>query len=263
VFLIGLKDYLKRIQNTRRVSFVLAGRDVFLRYGGSYLGPVWTLLHPLFQIAIFYFVFAVVMQSGRESFVVWLSIGVIFWIWNAEAIQFSAGCIRNNLNLISNVANFPVEALPVSVGLSTMFNCLIGIPILLALALISHLSLQNIAWLPLVMMLNLIFLVGVGTVLAILGARYRDVQYLAQHTMSFLFFASPIVYHIQAVPAEYRAAMYLNPFYSFIELYRWIFGARQESVWHEFAAVSLAFAIALGVGAAASARARVSLTRGM
>jgi lipopolysaccharide transport system permease protein len=196
----------------RALLKALIVRFITIRYRGSVLGFLWSLLNPLCLMLVYTLVFHFYIRfDSGENYALFLFCGLLPWIWTASALAESASAIVNNGHLITKSA-FPAHILP-TVAIGTNFiNFLLSLPILGVFLIINNKS-PNSAWfaLPIIFVLNFIFLYGLGLVVASLNVIYRDVQHIVANLLSFLFFLCPIVYSIKVIPKTHLIAFTLNP----------------------------------------------------
>lgn len=174
-------------------------RDLMSRVNGSALGAGWLLLQPLFMFAVYYAVFGMLFgdrsATGEASaqFALYLFSGVIVWQAFAEASTVSCAMIVDNGNLVKKVA-FPSEALFVHVGAVALVVYLLGAAVCVATALI--VGVGAVGWsllgLPLVMLAQFVFTLGLGMLLANANVFVRDVGQLWRIVVSAWMFLSPV-----------------------------------------------------------------------
>lgn len=210
----------------RDLLYNLVVRDLKVRYKHSALGFFWSLLNPLLLMAVFTFVFTQLLPSDktRPAFPVFFLCALLPWNWCATAVMGTLSSIVGNGHLIKKVY-FPREMLPVSVVLSTMVNFLLSIPaLLLLMALLRPNFNAHMAWVPLLVVTQMLFLIGLGFLLSSLNVFFRDTSVLVEVGLSAWFFLTPIIYDAKDVAGQFSNLMYyLNPMASIIANYRDIF----------------------------------------
>lgn len=132
----------------RRLVWDFVRRDLRSRYAGSSLGFFWSVVQPLANLAVYMFVFNVVIKARwsdsmtqAEVSLVMLT-GFLAWATHAETLARSTTCVQDNSNLIQKVV-FPAEVLPTYLSLSAMVSLLVGLPIILAGMLLYSKGLPN------------------------------------------------------------------------------------------------------------------------
>ena len=201
-------------------------RDVKGRFAGSMAGILWTLIHPLANMAVYLFLFSMVIrlrvtvgETGTDSFAVFFLTGLIPWLIFSEGLSRSVGCLIENANLITKVV-FPVELLPASTVLSSFI--VNGIGMLLFMIYLLFEGYAHGAWvfLAVIIPMQVLFTWGLAYGLAAACVFMRDIRELLGIVLMIWFYVTPIIYPISMVPKVLRSAMVLNPMCGFMELYR-------------------------------------------
>ncbi|MBD8873280.1 ABC transporter permease [Rhodanobacter sp. DHB23] len=203
------------LRRHRLLLYRLVVRDVSLRYKGSVLGFLWSMLNPLALLALFSFVFGVVMHarwgSAQQNFSLVIYSGLILFIFLSDVINKAPTLIVQNDNYVKKVI-FPLDVLPaVTVG-GALVNLLLAMLILLAGELLLTGALPW-TWIfaPLVVLPLLMLVLGVAYFLASLGVYLRDIAQVTGILAMVLMYLSPILYPVDMVPPEYRGWLDLNP----------------------------------------------------
>lgn len=215
----------------RELILNLVIRDLKVRYKNSVLGFLWSLVNPLLMMVIFTVVFTIMLPgSGVENFPVFVLCGILPWNFFSASVIGSTNSIVGNAHLIKKVY-FPREVLPISVVFSNLVNFLLALVVLFAM--ISLFGIRLTPWalfLPLVILTQVVFTVGIAFVLSTLNVFYRDTQVIMEVLMLAWFFLTPVFYPITILPQSHlllgfnldiqRLAYILNPMASLIASYR-------------------------------------------
>lgn len=199
-------------------------RDLQVRYQGSFLGNAWAVLHPLATLAVYVFVFSVILNlrfgpPGHGGFALFLMAGLLPWLAFAETVQRATTVITGNANLVKKVV-FPLEVLPASLVASSLVNLVIGLAILLvAVAFTVGLG-PALAWLPAIGLVQVMFTLGIAWGLASLGVFVRDLAMGIGLLLNILLYLSPILYPAAMVPVAWRWVFDYNPIAFWVEAYR-------------------------------------------
>ena len=213
----------------RELIISLVQRDVIGRYRGSALGIVWSLVHPMFMLAVYTFVFSVVFQarwdSGNDSkaeFALVLFAGLIVFNLFAECINRAPSLITSNVNYVKRVV-FPLEILPWVVLGSALFHALMSIVVwLLFYAILFGLPKLSILLLPAVVLPLILLTMGLTWFFAALGVYMRDISQVTTIITTVLMFLSPIFYPVSALPKNFQPVLLLNPLAPALEQFRGI-----------------------------------------
>ena len=198
----------RRILRFRSLLATLTLRELKARYRGSALGFLWSLINPLLLLAVYSFVFGVAFKpshrAGTEPYALFLVTGLFPWIWVSSSWNEAAVSLAANAGLIKK-AVFPAELLPIVSVLANGAHFLLALPILgAALAAGRALGQPVGGWsallLPLVVGLELVLLAGGALALAALNAHFKDVKDILANVLTLLFFLTPILYPLAAIP---------------------------------------------------------------
>ncbi len=205
--------------------------EVKARYKSSVLGFVWSLLNPLAMMVVFTIIFGVLWPNNQiEKYPIFLLCGLLPWNYFAASTTSSINSVVGNGNLIKKVY-FPREVLPIATVLAQLVNFLLAFLVLFAVLLIfrSHFS----AWLwvlPLIILVQTCFTLGIAFILSTLHVFYRDTMIVMEVVMMAWFFLTPVFYSVTQFPATYRLLGYevnvhrliyiVNPMASLINVYR-------------------------------------------
>lgn len=194
------------------LTVTLASTDFKLRYFGSALGYVWSLVRPLLFFAVLYFVFTTLFHAGKgvPHYPVYLLTSIMLWNFFIETTGGCVQCLVQREGLLRKI-RFPRLVIPLSVALTAMFNLTINSVVVLAFALATGVT-PRLTWLemPVLVALLTTLSVGVGMLLSALFVRFRDIQPIWDVTTQILFYCSPIIYVSAQYKGLIRIAM-INP----------------------------------------------------
>lgn len=235
-------NIVKDLYNYRELLKTNIKKDVGGKYKNSFLGVIWSFISPLLQIAVYALVFQVILKSDIENYTVYLCCGLIPWQYFSSVVLRGAASIIDNGSIIKKVY-FPREILPISVVTSEGVNFLISTVIILGFVIFGGIGLSiNILWYFVILAIQYIVSIGVAFIVSSLSVYFRDLLHLLGIIMQLLFYATPIVYASNAVPAELQWLIKINPMAYLIEGYRNIFYNKMPPDTH-----SLLIALAMGI----------------
>lgn len=220
----------------RRVLSLLVTRDLKVKYADSLLGYLWSIVEPLLMAGIYWLVFVKIMNRnvGEEPYIVFLLAGMLPWQWVNGAIRGSMKCFSKDSKLVRSTA-LPREIWVLRVVLTRMSDFLLALPVLAVIVLATWTPVYwQVVFLPLALLLQAVFMFGLGMLLAPLAVLYGDVERLVRLALRLLFFLSPVVYGVHDVRDRLGgfATLYvLNPFAGLLDLYRVAFYPDQWSGW--------------------------------
>lgn len=216
-------EFLLLLFQRRGLIWEMAKRDVAQRYAGSLLGMVWTLVHPLALLAIFWFVFGYGLRSKPVAdvpFAVWLVAGLAPWFFFAEIVAESTVSITANPHLIKKVL-FPAQILPVVKIVAALCNHGVFLALLAVLMLANGLPLRPMALQSAYYALALVVLgLSLSWLTSALNVFVRDVAQLVQLGLQILFWATPILWDLAIMPEPVQLWLRLNPMHYVVQGYR-------------------------------------------
>jgi ABC-2 type transport system permease protein len=182
------------------LTLTLARTEFKLRYFGSVLGYLWSLMRPLLFFGVLYFVFTELVKIGKgvPHYGVYLLTGIVLWNYLAEATGNSVNCLVAREGLLRKV-RFPRMVIPLSVSLTAGFNLAMNFIAVFVFAIASGIT-PSLLWLELIP-IALAFVVlatGIGMILSPLYVRFRDVQPIWDVALQAWFYCSPIMYVAQS-----------------------------------------------------------------
>ena len=220
----------------RRLWRRMAERDLRQRYVGSALGLAWTALSPLLFVAvyvsIFTFVFGARLSPGAPTaeYALYVLSGLLPWVAFSDVAGRATQTMAEHRNLVK-YAVFPVQILPLTSLYAVAFSQGIGLVLVLLLSAWVGGGLPVTLWLlPLVLLLQVLFLAGVAWLLGALGAILRDVKEVVQLTLMVGMFLTPIFYLETSLPPPLRLVLELNPLTHLVRLYRGV--VLGPELWH-------------------------------
>ena len=222
--------HLRELLRYRNLVLNLVLRDLKSRYKRSALGFLWSLLNPLAMMVVFTVVFTVIMPSQIANYPIFLLCGLLPWNFFTGALMLSINSVAGNANLVKKVY-FPREVLPISAVLANLVNFLLGLAVLLVVLVFFHGHFSPWLWLlPVVILIQTCFTLGVALFLSAVNVYYRDTLMIMDVVLLAWFFLTPVVYAIGILPSSYEVfgitlniqrVMYIvNPMASLIAAYR-------------------------------------------
>jgi lipopolysaccharide transport system permease protein len=210
----------------RELLYFLTWRDVKVRYKQTILGVGWAVLQPLLMMAIFVLLLGRVAGLSKNTpdgvpYPLFVFAGLTPWTLFSAGIVAAASVLVANVSLVTKVY-FPRLVLPLASAGSFLVDLLLTTLVLLVLmAAYGFYPSWRILVLPALVLLTLAAAVGIGSWLAALNARYRDVRYVVPFMIQILLFVSPIAYSTAKVSGAWAWLYDLNPMVAAIEGFRW------------------------------------------
>jgi ABC-2 type transport system permease protein len=206
----ALGDDLRRFVG---LTTTLAVTDFKLRFFGSALGYVWTLMRPLLLFGVLYVVFTEVVRFGGdvEHYPVYLLMAIVFFTYFAETTSRGVTSLIERENLLRKV-RFPRLVIPLSVALHALFNLGLNLIVVFVFVIASGIE-PRVEWLgllPLIVLL-VVFATGVTMLLSALYVRYRDMLPIWEVVLQMMFYASPVIYVTSTFPDSVEQEAMANP----------------------------------------------------
>ena len=250
----GVAELVRRHWRFRHVLFASSKVELRKRYAGSLLGPLWAVLYPLAFLGVYLFVWLVVLRVrfpglSQLDYVLFVFGGLIPYLFLVESLSSGSVSIKQNLHLVKNVI-IPIELVPTRAVAVAFIGHLVGAVLLVVLSIISHNATWRLGLLPVVVALQVLWLVGIVWLVAPLGVLVPDIAFVVSLSLMLLMFASPIAFRPEMVPASYRLLVFGNPVTYMASAYRTVFMHDGEPAWELGAFAAFAFAT-FAIGAAA------------
>lgn len=217
-----MRHELRELLAYRDLLYFLVRRDLTVRYRQTFLGVAWAILQPLLTMVVFTFFLGRLagIPSDGVPYPLFAYIGLLPWMYFSSAVSRSSASLVGHANLLSKVY-FPRLLIPLSATLSAVVDFLIaGIFLLVLLLWFNVVPAASSVILPLLIAITAVLALGVGTWLATLNVRYRDVQHATPFLMQSWLFLTPVVYPSGLVPDAYRFWYGLNPMAGVVSAYR-------------------------------------------
>jgi ABC-type polysaccharide/polyol phosphate export permease len=208
---------IKDIAGHKDLLWNLVARDLKIRYRGSILGFLWTILTPLFMAVIYIVFLRLLAGKGISIQYEEIIIGVFAWTFTVQCVNAGLNCITGNSSLVKKVY-FPRVILPFSVCVSGLVNFLLMLAVQLALVaglLMAHGSFLAPAtpWILLLSLYHLMFNFSLALLVAAANVYFRDTQHIVNLLLSAWFFMSPVMYPLSLVDAMARAHPWIGQIY--------------------------------------------------
>lgn len=206
------------------LAFVI--NDIRFRYVGSSIGLFWSVIDPVIELAIYTFVFSVLLNvqfvpgGGTLHYALYLFCGMIVWFNVQDTLTRCTTIIVEHAHLIKKVP-FPSAILPSHVVLSGLVNQGIRTLILLCGILLAGFGLSwHVGLLPLVVGLQLLFTLGLAMMVATLAVYFKDIAHLVKAFLMIWMFVTPIFYPASSYPRAFYFLLVLNPLAHLVGIYQ-------------------------------------------
>lgn len=244
------RNYWGDLWRYRELMYILAWRDLAVRYKQTAIGVTWALIRPGLTMLVFVaFRRLVGIEPGSVPEPILVFSAVLPWQFFSAALSESSGSLIGNANLISKIY-FPRLIIPCAAVVTSLVDFLITLGMLALLMLWYGFApgWQMFA-LPLFVALTFGLSVGLGLFFAALNVEYRDFRYVVPFIVQFGLFVSPIAFTTANVPVRWRALYALNPMAGIIDGFRWsVLGGRSPLDLHAVVVSAIVTALFLLLG---------------
>lgn len=245
-------NYLADIWRYRELFFVLAWRDISVRYKQTIIGIAWAVLRPFLTMAVFTVIFGRVAKlpsDGNTPYALIVFAAMLPWSFFASSLGEASNSLISNASLISKVY-FPRIIMPTASVVTAFIDFLISFVILILLMLYyQFLPGLNILLLPLFIMMALLASLGPGLWITALNVKYRDFRYIIPFVVQFGLYVSPVGFSSNVISEKWRLLYSINPMVGVIDGFRWcILGGESRIYWPGFCLSIVIVSFFLGLG---------------
>ena len=217
------KNYWSDLWRFRELFYILAWRDISVRYKQTAIGVLWAVLRPFLAMIIFTIVFGRLakMPSNGIPYPILVFAAMLPWQFFANSLMESSTSLITNTNLISKVY-FPRLIIPAGAVITSMVDLFISTGLLGILMIwFRFMPDWRLLTLPLFTLMAFLAALGPGLLVTALNVQYRDFRYVIPFVVQFGLFISPVGYLSNIIPANWRLLYSLNPMVGVIDGFRW------------------------------------------
>jgi lipopolysaccharide transport system permease protein len=214
---------VRELWNYRGLLWILAARDVKVRYKQTFLGAAWAIIQPLFSMVVFTMI-SRLGHIGTEGVPapVFYYAGMLPWLLFSNSVTNAGNSLVGNQALITKVY-FPRIVIPIAAVVTSLIDFAVALVLLIVLMIAYHVAPgPQLLLMPLFVALGVIAALGVGLWLSALNVEYRDVRYVIPFLTQLWLFCTPVLYASSAVSTPWkRTLLGLNPMSGVVEGFRW------------------------------------------
>jgi len=228
---------VSRLNMYRDLLLVFIWREFAIRYKQSLIGIAWAIFQPVMMMLMFVFVFAYVMpvQISDYPYAIFFYAGILPWGFFASSLNYAIPSLTNHYNLITKIY-FPREILPLAGIAVAVIDSLIAGVVYVVLSVLYQVPVTwNALWLLPLLVLLFLFTVSVALLLSSLNVYYRDVKIAIGFLLQLWFFATPVFYSIDRLPAMIKYILFINPMTFIVENIRRCILEGRGVVWWQVA----------------------------
>ena len=211
---------IKGIWEFKYLIYNLVARDLKVKYKGSTLGFLWSLLNPLLMLVVYTVAFKYVIKLKVPNFTIFLFSALLPWTFLSSSLSMGVTSITENSNLVKKVY-FPREVLPLSIVLVNLFHFFLTFVVLIPALLFFKVQLGfSFFFLAVIIFFQTLFVLGLTLIVSALNVYYRDMKHFLEVLLQLWFWLTPIIWSVSLIPDKYRDYAYLNPFTPYVKAYR-------------------------------------------
>ena len=220
----SLKNYWRDLWRFRELFYILAWRDVAVRYKQTVIGVAWALIRPFLTMVVLTIVFNKVAKldaPGALPYALFVFAAMLPWQFFSTALSESSNSLIGNANLISKVY-FPRLIVPAGSVITSFVDFLITLGLMVVLMVwYGFLPDWRLLTLPLFMAMAFGAAFGAGLWLCALNVEYRDFRYIVPFVVQFGLYVSPVGFSSDNIPESWRLLYSCNPMVGVIDGFRW------------------------------------------
>jgi lipopolysaccharide transport system permease protein len=228
------RQYWRDLWRYRELFFILAWRDVAVRYKQTIIGIAWAFLRPFLTMVVFTVVFgnlAKLPSDGRAPYAIMVFAGLMPWTLFSSVLGEASSSVMNNANLISKVY-FPRLIVPLATSIVALIDFAISLSILAGLLLwYGFAPGWQILLLPAFVALALAASIGPALWAAAIVVKYRDFRYIIPFALQIGLYVSPVGFSSSVVSEKWRLLYNLNPMVGIIDGFRWCIMGGGSPIW--------------------------------
>jgi lipopolysaccharide transport system permease protein len=244
--------FWRDLWNYRELFFVLAWRDVSVRYKQTMIGLVWAFLRPFLTMVVFTVIFGKLMGLPTEAdapYALLVFAGLLPWSLFSTSLADAGNSLVGNSNLISKVY-FPRVIIPAAAIVTSLVDFVVSLFVLLGLMVwYSYFPGWQAFLLPVFTIMTALAALGAGLYLSSMTAKYRDFRYIIPFALQLGLYVSPVGFSSNIVPEAWRPLFSLNPLVGIIDGFRWCILRGQDGFnWQSVVISAAVVALILWVG---------------
>jgi ABC-type polysaccharide/polyol phosphate export permease len=201
-----MKQDLRELLKYRELLYMIAYRDIKVRYKQSIMGFLWAILMPvLIVLSGIVLRYAYALASGKPlqmADIASIAVKSLPWAFLVSSIRFGCNSLTNNRDLVTKVC-FPKEIFPMAAVLASLFDfCVASASLVILLVVIRTGWSAYLFWTPVLLLAMVLLATGTGMLVSAASLFFRDVKYIVEVLLTFGIFFTPVFYDIRMLGAK-------------------------------------------------------------
>jgi lipopolysaccharide transport system permease protein len=207
-------EHIRELIKYKELLFIISWRDIKIKYKQSVMGFMWAIFMPIMIISAGILVkYAMAVVSGKPMVfadISTVSVKALPWAFFVGSIRFATNSLLGNTNLVAKIY-FPKEIFPIASVISNFFDFVIaGITLAVILAVAQIGVSIHLFWIPVLLIVLIVQMIGLGMLLSAVGLFFRDVKYIVEVLLTFGIFFTPVFYDAEML-GRWSTLILLNP----------------------------------------------------
>ena len=217
---LEVNNVIENLKNYKELLKSNIKKEIRGKYKGSFLGILWSFINPLLTALVYAIIFPFILKTSQDHYVTFLIIGILPWNFFVTTINQGTTTVLQNGSIIKKVY-FPREILPISIVGSNLVNFIISCLIIFLFLIFSGIGFSPyILFLPLIILVQTIFQMGIVFITSAINVYVRDAEYIINFILNMVFYATPILYSSSLFPEKIAWLLNLNLMTTIINCYR-------------------------------------------
>jgi len=203
----------------KELVFHLVKREIDTTHRMTVLGWAWPLMRQLVQLGVLVFIFGSVLDLGIENFAVFVFSGLLAWNWFSTGVGEATGSLLAHRHLLYQ-PRLPPAVIPTVSIIVPLVDVLMALPVLVILLQLEAGVPATIAFIPVLVLVQLVLMAGAAWLTAAASVFLRDVPNIVAVGLNVLFYLTPVFYGLKVIPDKYAGLLKLNPLATIVSSYR-------------------------------------------
>ena len=216
---------LSELWQARELFYVLAWRDIKVRYKQTVFGPLWAIAKPIMRIVVFSIIFGRGLKMADEiapiPYPIFLFVALLPWTFFADSLSTASGSLVRNQNFLTKIY-FPRLIIPIASIGPVLVDFIIAFLVLFAMMAYYGINPgAGILMLPVLTLLVMMASLGMGLLASAICVAHRDFRNVIGYCVQIGFYVTPVIYSVSIFPKQYQWLLALNPLAGVIGAFRY------------------------------------------